>query len=699
VVDVTDPKNAELVDGFQKFFREYYHEEIGELATRYPREQRSLEIDYMDLYRFDPDLATDWVDKPDKMGEYAEEALRLYDLPVDVNLGGASVRVTNLNDPLNIGEYDPAYDENRLLPIRGQVTKRGEKKLKITEAAFECQRCGTLTHVPQNPGGDFQEPHECEGCERQGPFRINDNQSEKENFQKIRIQTPPDHSQGEGNEELDVNLGPDLVNSVTPGDRVVVNATLRSQQETQNNSKMPLAELYAEAESIEKQESDFGDIEVEPHLDRIQEIANSPETFELLVDSFCATHKGDREVKLGIILQLAGGVRKISGDGSVTRGDPHMLLIGDPGTGKSTLLKYASNIAPRSVWTTGDQSTKAGLTCAAVKDDFSGGWTLEGGAMVQANKGIACVDEFNNMSDEDQKGMKEALAQQTVSPSKAGLKNVQLPAQTTLLGAANPIYGRFDRYEGASDQLGLDPAVFSRFDLIFIITDKPDEETDRDIASHRTSTAQSDQMRARGADPESDAADPPISEEVFRAYIAYVREVANQDDSSKDNGINPVLTTDAKEMIEDAYVDIRMSNDDVDSAVPTTARTIDGMIRLAEASAKLRLSGAIEEEDAERAISLVRKCLKDVGVDPESGEFDADLIETGMSKSQNDRMRTVKTEIADLENEYKRGAPVDVVVENCVEVGFSQSKVESALDKLKDKGKIYEASSDHLRTT
>lgn len=204
--------NQDLTERFIQFYRNYYREEIGGLAQRYPNEQRSLYIEYDDLYQFDRDLAEDFRTKPEQMREYAEEALRLYDLPADVSLGRAHVRIENLPESIDIRGIRVHDDHiGKLVSIKGIVRKATDVRPKVTEAAFECQRCGTITYIPQSDGG-FQEPHECQGCERQGPFRVNFDQSEFVDSQKLRIQESPEGLRGG---ETPQNIDVDIVDDIT----------------------------------------------------------------------------------------------------------------------------------------------------------------------------------------------------------------------------------------------------------------------------------------------------------------------------------------------------------------------------------------------------------------------------------------------------------------------------------------------------
>ena len=690
--------DADLIERFEEFYRNYYRNEIGQLAQRYPSEQRSLYVDWDDLYRYDPDVADDFVAKPGQMLEYAEEALRLYDLPVDVKLGNAHVRVRGLADPTGIRDIRADHVGN-LVAVQGIVRKATDVRPKMQEAAFECQRCGTLTRIPQ--GSDFQEPHECQGCERQGPFQINFDQSEFVDAQKLRIQESPEGLRGgETPQAIDVHIEDDITGRVTAGDHVTATGILHLDQQESQGQKSPIFDFYMEGLSVDIEDEQFEDMDITDEDERaILELSNDPDLYEKMVDSLAPSIYGYREEKLAIIMQLFSGVRKELPDGSKIRGDLHMLLIGDPGTGKSQLLQYIRNLAPRSVYTSGKGSSSAGLTAAAVRDDFGDGqqWTLEAGALVLADQGIAAVDELDKMRPEDRSAMHEALEQQSISISKAGI-NATLKSRCSLLGAANPKYGRFDEYEPIAEQIDLEPALVSRFDLIFTITDKPDQEKDRDLAehiiktnfagelhTHRTNVATSN-VSQEEVDSVTEEVEPAIEADLLRKYVAFAKRECY-----------PTMTEEAKEAIREFYVTLRGQGEGDDSPVPVTARKLEALVRLAEASARIRLSDTVTTEDTDRIIDIVRSSLEDVGMDPETGEFDADMVEAGTSKSQRDRIKNVKGIIRELQDEYEKGAPFDEVIERAEQAGIDRSKVEHEIQKLKNKGDIYEPQTDHLR--
>ncbi|MEF8779156.1 MAG: LAGLIDADG family homing endonuclease [Haloferacaceae archaeon] len=1412
----------DLTERFIQFYRNYYRDEIGQLAQRYPNEQRSLYVDYDDLYTFDPDLAEDFLAKPDQFREYAEEALRLYDLPADVSLGQAHVRVENLPQSRTIDIRGIRVQDDhigRMIAVQGIVRKATDVRPKITEAAFECQRCGTMTYIPQTDSG-FQEPHECQGCERQGPFRVNHDQSEFVDSQKLRVQESPEGLRGgQTPQAIDVDAEDDITGEVTPGDHVTVVGVLHIEQMTQGNEKTPVFDLYMDGVSISIEDEEFEDMDItQADVQDIVERSSEDDIYQQMVDSVAPSIYGYDQEKLAMILQLFSGVTKHLPDGSRIRGDLHMLLIGDPGTGKcvagdtmvtladgrrvpirelveenledpkpvddgvydevdigvpsmqpngtiepasatrvwkreapdrmyrirtgsgrqvevtpshplfvetdgefrpitaenlttgqviaegtqrsedvgneaggktsgavvadggsiadrksrpassptehgvgrthidsietvapdddwvydlevegthnylsngivshnSQLLSYIQNIAPRSVYTSGKGSSSAGLTAAAVRDDFGDGqqWTLEAGALVLADKGIAAVDELDKMRSEDRSAMHEALEQQsyhpdsellladgrrvrigefvdekmaetpdavidgvdceilpvedvavhstdletnetrklpvdrvsrheapdefvevtfsngrsvTVTPehpmfvseegetktvpaceieedvfvpaprqlpnsasavelepechvgkekdvtlpdvmspelaellgflvaeghsyagrtheigfsnqdprlldrfeelvddlfrmttadgtneagtvtmalvstklyrwfesnfpevlntarnkripakvlgasqevirrflvgafagdggveseamsfstasaglaedyadalskigvasrihhdiaedswkvyvmgdstarfvdtvveeadsryeraeafadrsqatrrhhdvvptdaakeiralkrllgirltgrfkpildngygiqvetvraeidtlerrigeieqeikdaddlasvrsavgwsgrqlaerikgettsaiyyaenggyslnrrkrlfesakevvnstlleaeqridqlqdradlryyrvtnveripnegeracdwvydvtveptntfvskgvvlhnsisiSKAGI-NATLKSRCSLLGAANPKYGRFDQYEPLGEQIDLEPALISRFDLIFTVTDQPDPDRDARLADHILTTNYAGEVntqRERLATSEftqseldraTEEVEPVLDAELLRKYIAYAKR-----------NCFPTMTDEAQEAIRDFYVDLRAQGADEDSPVPVTARKLEALVRLSEASARVRLSDTVDREDAQRVIDIVESSLQDIGVDPETGQFDADVVETGTSKSQRDRIKNLKELIGKLEDEFEEGAPLDEVMERAGEVGMDPGKVEDEIEKLRRKGEVYEPRQNHLRTT
>jgi len=317
---------------------------------------------------------------------------------------------------------------------------------------------------------------------------------------------------------------------------------------------------------------------------------------------------------------------------------------------------------------------------------------------VLADQGIAAVDELDKMRPEDRSAMHEALEQQSISVSKAGI-NATLKSRCSLLGAANPKYGRFDQYEPIGEQIDLEPALISRFDLIFTVTDQPDPEEDANLARHILQTNYAGELhtqRERLASAnytedevaaQTDEVAPAIEAGLLRKYIAYSRR-----------NVYPAMSEEARSAIEEFYVNLRAQGQDEDAPVPVTARKLEALVRLAEASARVRLSDTVEKKDADRVIEIVRSCLEAIGVDPETGEFDADVVETGTSKSQRDRIKNLKALIEDIEDDFEEGAPVEEVMARAEEVGMDADKARHEIDKLKEKGELYQPNKDHLRS-
>jgi replicative DNA helicase Mcm len=303
------------------------------------------------------------------------------------------------------------------------------------------------------------------------------------------------------------------------------------------------------------------------------------------------------------------------------------------------------------------------------------------------------------MDSSDRSALHEGLEQQQISVNKAGI-NATLKSRCSLLAAANPKYGRFDQHEKYSQQIDLEPALLSRFDIMFIITDVPDKEKDKELAEHivqtnyagevythqqKNSTSNFSESEVEKATQEVKSA---IDPDLMRKYIAYAKR-----------NVFPTMTEDAKNVIEDFYVDLRSEGLDEGSAVPVTARKLEALVRLAEASARMRLSDHVKKEDAEKAVDIVMASLKDVGIDPETGEFDADIVETGTSKTQRDRAKTLLTIIEELQEEYEDepGAPLEAIIDRAEEAGIDESKVEHRISDFKKKGDLYEPQNGYLR--
>ncbi|WP_342027711.1 minichromosome maintenance protein MCM [Halorientalis persicus] len=374
------------------------------------------------------------------------------------------------------------------------------------------------------------------------------------------------------------------------------------------------------------------------------------------------------------------------------------ILAWDPGTRMEEIAEYAKRVAPHSVSANGAETTAVGLTSSAYKSKSNRkNWEADAGTLVLGDGGLTCITQTEQLSEDAQTALQQVMHEQIVETSKATV-NQTLPARTAILGISKAKYGRFDQYEPIAEQFDLTPSLVSRSDLVFAVTDQPDTEQDRDIADHTLSANYAGEVNTQRAnadksghsqqdvEEEIEAIAPPIGPDLFRKYISYAKR-----------NVFPTMCPDAKDTIRDFYVDVRSRGDD-DSPVPVTSRKLEALVRLAEASARMRLDDTVRQADAERVIDVVEFSLKMAGTDPKKEELDEDVV-AGQSQSQHDRAKNMKALIQEIELRHDLGAPVEDVLEQAQQAGMARSKAEHEIDKLKHKGEIYEPASDHLQTT
>lgn len=666
--------------------------QVSEIADLYP-EVRSLYVDFSEVEKFDPDLANYTLVHPSISVQSAEDAMRRI---VSHSLTSPYIhfRIRSLprDSRIEIRKLRAKHLET-FVSVEGLVRKATEVRPRVTVAEFECMRCGARMYVEQE-GMQFREPLECSkdegGCGRGSGstrFKLLSDKSQFVDTQKVEIQEPPEGLRGGAQPERLVGfVEDDISGRVSPGDRVIINGVLKSHQKGAQ-TKSTLFDLTLDIYSIEYEEHLYEEIAITPEDEvRIREFAKLPDTFDKIVASISPTIYGYTQEKEALALQLFGGVTKVTDDGTHIRGDIHIVMIGDPGTAKSQILRYMSNLAPRGIYTSGKSSSAAGLTAAAVKDEFGEGrWTLEAGALVLADKGLACIDELDKMNDQDRSSIHESLEQGTISVAKAGI-TATLQSRCAVLGAANPKYGRFDENRSIAEQIDLPPALLSRFDAIFTMTDRPDSEYDRSVASHilrvhrrgeiRLHEAPEDipEMDAPGIMGETESFIPAMDIEFLRKYVAFSKR------------ITPVMAEDAMRTLESYYVGIRKLGEGEESSVPITARQLEALIRLAEASARARLSGIVRTEDAEKAIMVVEYYLNKVA--SEGGRRDIDLIATGTSRSQREQIYVLRSLVQQLGDE-RRGVSLEELIQKASSDNISEERVRALIKRLSDAGEVY----------
>lgn len=685
---------------YKKFLKEYYWDEILQLANEYP-DTRSLYIRYPMVWLFDRSLADELLQHPSTIITNLTTALKEIDLPIEKSFDDVFIRITEVPTKIRIGNLRSKHI-GKLVAIDGMVRKTTEVRPKITKAAFQCLRCGHTTYVYQE-GHKFEEPFagcEEETCGKKGPFKVIPEDSTFVDAQKLQIQEPPEDLRGTQAQSLDIDADNDLTGLLLPGERVLVTGILRSVQRTLKEGKSTFYDLILEANSIERLDTAYDEVEISTSDElEIEELSRDPEIYPKMISSIAPTIKGMEDVKEAMVLQQFSGVSKLLPDGSYLRGDCHILFCGDPSLGKSVLMKSAQVRSPRAVFSSGTASSAGGLTAVVVKDDFGEGrWTVEGGALVLADKGIAFIDEADKMKPTDRDALHEAMEQQEVNLSKAGIM-ATLKTRTAVFMAANPKNGKFDKYEPLAEQIDLKPSLLSRFDLIFIMLDTPDERLDSTVSKHMLKTHLAGELRQQKtagfvtvdsvlATEAELHITPGISVDLFKKYIAYARK-----------RVFPALSEEAIDHIHSFYMSLRKAGENSKTnSVPITKRQEEAMIRLAEASARVRLSNEITLEDAKRATGLMYTCLKNVGLDPQTGEIDSSIINSGVSLSQRNNAKIIKDIMKSLSSKFPGGKiPVSEIIIEAGKQGIDKEKVESNLKKFAQRGDLLKPSQDHVK--
>jgi len=614
------PSYANRDDQFQifesLFSMEKYRRIISSLSLS---GKRSVEVDFMDIAALSAEVAERLLNSPDEALRSAEQAafdkLSVEDpfYAGELREGGdrLAVRLTNLPSATPIRALKSSHVE-KLVMVEGIVVSSTQVQPLIAEAVLECKACGTKA-IARLLGEGSSAPAVCPRCKRPA-LEVSKSESKLIDSQELRVQERPEElPPGQTPRFVEVQVvGSDIVDVARPGDHVRVIGIVRAKGPGGRDLKKPL-KIILEANNIITLSKEPEAIEITPEDEaRILEVARSPDAYERLIDSVAPSIYGLRHIKEAILLQLFGGVPKSLPDINV-RGEINILIVGDPGVAKSQLLKYAVKLAPRGLYTTGRGTTAAGLTAALVQNE-RGGFTLEAGALVLADRGLCAIDEIEKMRTEDKVAIHEAMEQQTVSIAKGGVM-ATLNARTAVLAAANPALGRYDKNRSPVENLPFSATLLSRFDLIFIIKDVPEEEADAEMSSHILG------LHGRGP-PE-----PPIPPELLRKYIAYAKVRRK-----------PKLSDEALARIQEYYLKMRKASAEEGASIGITPRQLESLVRLTEARARALLRDAATAEDADVAIRLMEKALLDVGLDVKTGRIDVDQWVAGKPKSQRDKM-------------------------------------------------------------
>ena len=628
---------SELMNPGERFTRfiEQFRDEEGEykyeqrLTDMAARGESSLIIDFNDLYTSDIELAEATIREPDeylpRLNEAALMKLRIRDREYAEKIKTVNVRLRALPEVVLMRKVGSRHI-GRLIMVNGIIVRASSVTSLLTKAAFRCVECKEITGVEQT-GQLLRTPSRCESCGKRSRFELVTQESTFIDTQRISIQERPEElPPGQLPRSVTIEIRGDLVDVARPGDRVGVIGIVRTLPRIGRGGTLRIFDLYLDGNYIDVSGKELEAVVLTPEDEElIKELAKDPWIHQKIMRSIAPSIYGYDPLKEAIMYFLFGGVTKILPDLQI-RGDINVLLVGDPGTGKSQLLQYTAKTAPRGLYTTGRGSTAAGLTAAVVREK-GGGFVLEAGALVLGDKGVCCIDEMDKMRDEDRNAIHPAMEQQVVSIAKGGIV-ATLNARTSILAAANPALGRYNPYQTIAQNINFPVTILSRFDLIFVLRDEPNTEVDSRMSDHILA------LHRGGRAP----VEPPLNPELLRKYISYTKQ------------LRPVMSEEAMGRIKDFYLKMRSASMEGEgSAISITPRQLESLVRLAEARARVHLRGEVTAEDAEAVIALMRKSLEQVGIDTTTGEIDIDLIMTGKPKSLQNRLQRVLSVLAEME--------------------------------------------------
>jgi len=653
--------------------REKYRDLVRDVAAK---KEKSLVVDFKDLVAHDRALAsliaTDFDSHREELDAAATHLLSVESPGYAESLRSLTVRFKGMPEktPMRRLRSDAL---GKLVEFKGVVVRASRVSPYVQKAVYQCMSCGTTVEITE--GRRMRPPTVCPnpscpshqtGITR---FRFLLKESLLVDRQRIRVQEEQDEvPPGQLPTYVDVELFDDIVDVARPGDRVDVVGVLEGEP-SPNDPQDRILDTYFVANYIEVVDKGFEEVQItDEDVKAIKELASQPDIKEKILSSIAPQIYGLGYVKEAIALSMFGSQPVYAPDGTRIRGDIHVLLIGDPGVGKSQLLQFAAKLAPRGIYTSGKGSSAAGLTAAVVKDQ-KGEFMLEAGAMVLADGGIACLDEVDKMDENDRVAIHQAMEQQVTSIAKAGIV-ASLNTRASVIAAANPKLGRYMDDRTVGDNVNLPVTILSRFDLIYIIKDKPDSTTDKMLSDHI--------LKAHMVNEQKPAVPPSL----LRKYISYARRY-----------VSPSLSEDAANVLQDFFLKMREKSVSSDSPVAITPRQLEGLIRLTKAEARMRLREIAGVTEAQEAINLTKMYLSQVGIDPETGMPDIGPVTTGMTHTQQNRASLFLKTLEDLLEESK-GEDIDLETFKgaLAEKGMAEAEFEKLYRSFLRDGEIFEPS-------
>ena len=656
------------------------HKYIRMIDEMMARETKFIVVDYNDLV-YDRDIADMFIHSPerilDSFSDAIKEVLQIR-FPEYAEMIGDEIRARIINYPMERSLRKITADTiGKMISVSGMIVRASEVNPLARELIYECEN-KHQTKILHIKGMDAKSPAICDSPEcKSRNFDLKPDLSKFVDMQILRLQElPEDLPPGQLPNYLDVFIKQDLVNFARPGDRIALTGIVRVEQEQLkgiSRAKSGLYSLRLEGNNIEflGGRSKTRKIEresISPDDERaIKALNQDPDIYDKLINSFAPHIKGQSLIKESILHLIVGSNQLTREDGSKIRGDINIFLVGDPGTAKSEMLKFCSRIAPRGLYASGRGSTAAGLTAAVVRDK-TGILMLEAGAVVLGDQGMVAIDEFDKMKQEDTSALHEVMEQQSASIAKGGIV-ATLNARTSILAAANPIYGKYDPFRNINENIKTPPPLLSRFDLIFIVRDTPSVDADTEIAHHVLKL-----HSMQGVDTQH-----LLNTEMLTKYLAYAKR------------FTPAMTRDASKLIIDHYLKMRKLTT-AENMTPVTPRQLEGIIRLATAHAKLLMKNTVEKEDAERAIYLLDMMLQDAGVDVNTGEVDIGVLQ-GRPRSEVSKMQLFMDILRSLESENPDGAKESVLIKELETTEkFTADEARTFITRMHRESIIYESS-------
>lgn len=658
---------TKLIKELTLYLERHQKDKLIEIRTGKDR----LTVKFFGIAEMNPELGDEYLEEP-------EEFLRAAEIVIEelTERTGIPLRVKNPPESIQMRIRNiRAKSLDKVVAVTGTINAISDVRPMIVSARFECPSCGNTITVLQLQK-TFKEPTHC-GCGRKGRFRLL--AKEYVDTQKMVLEETTESL--EGNEQprkINVILTKGLTNEEldkknTPGSKVTVIGVLKERGKDIRGRESVDREYFIIANHIEPLEYGYKDIKLSKEdIKAVKDLSQKPKLLDLMVKSFAPSIFGHGMVKMAIILQLFGGNTIRDNDQKVIRrGQFNILLVGDAGMGKTKLIKYVGRIAPKFRYSSGTGATGVGLTAGVLRDDFIGGFSLHAGVLVLAHGGVAGLDELDKIDKDERGKLHEALAENTVTINKATIR-ATLRAETAALAAANPKLGRFDVHDTLASQIDLEPALLSRFDFVYPLVDKQEDDTDSKIFSKMLSVA----------NKEKESIEPEISNELFTKYITYAKSKPG-----------PVFTKKAEKLADQIYVNFRkMGSQSGAKTISITPRYGEALIRLSQAVAKAHLKDKVTEEHVEQAKEVLWFSLSQLAIDPETGTLDTDRLTMSISSSKRNLIKSIVREIKEECEALKEKMVSEQTILNNIKSSFEIESEDffEIVDKLKKEGDIYE---------